>query len=118
MTVEADLLAVLGPLVSQRVYKLEAPAGIARPYITYQQVGGQTVSFLERAMPSKKHSRMQVNCWADDAATVAALMLSVEAAIVLAGQFQAEAIGAALDVDGSMVDLFGQQQDFGIWSDR
>lgn len=118
MTVEADLIAVLDPLVSGRVYKMEAPDGVARPYITYQQVGGQTVSFLERAMPSKKHGRMQINCWADDAATTAALMLAVESAVVLATAFQAEAIGAPLDVDGSMVDLFGQQQDFGIWSNR
>lgn len=118
MTVEADLIAALGTLVSDRVYKMEAPEGVERPYITYQQVGGQTVSFLERAMPSKKHGRFQINCWSDSAATTAALMLAVESAVVLAPAFQAEAISAPFDVDGSMVDLFGQQQDFGLWSDR
>lgn len=118
MTVEADLLAVLEPLVSQRVYATEAPAGVARPYITYQQVGGETLAFLERAMPSKKHGRFQINCWADTKPVVAALALAIESAIVLATAFQAEAMGAPLDVDGSMVDLYGMQQDFGIWSNR
>ena len=118
MTIEADLLAVLEPFVDGRVYKMEAPPDVPRPYITYQQTGGQTLRFLENALPSKKHGRFQLNLWADDAATVAAMALAVEGAIVLATAFQAEALGAPVDVDGSMVDLFGQQQDFGIWSER
>ena len=49
------------------------------PRITFQQVGGQAVNFLDSAVPSKKNARFQVNCWAvsrDDAAKISALSIS------------------------------------------
>lgn len=119
MTVEADLLAVLDPIFGERVYATQAPDDVGRPYAVYQQVGGVAIAFMERqAMPSKKNGRFQVNTWATTKEQVSALALQVEEAIVLATVFQAEALGAAVDVDGSAVSLFGMQQDFSIWSDR
>ncbi|ATA54581.1 hypothetical protein CKY39_16220 [Variovorax boronicumulans] len=119
MTVESDLLAVLEPLVGGRVYAVEAAAGVAAPYIVCQQIGGVAVAFLERsAMPSKKNGRFQINAWATTKEQVSALALAVEGAIVLSTRFQAEALGAPVDTDGSLVDLFGMQQDFSIWSNR
>ena len=119
MTVEADLIARLDSLFGGRVYANNAPEGVQAPYATYQQAGGVPVAFLERqSMPSKKNGRFQINTWAETKAEVAALALQVEAAVVLATAFQAEALGGPIDVDGSLVDLFGQQQDFSIWSTR
>lgn len=119
MTVEADLLAVLDPLFGGRVYATQAPDEVDRPYAVFQQTGGVAISFTERqTMPSKKNGRIQINTWATTKAEASALALQVEAAVVLAAAFQAEALGAAIDVDGSMVALFGMQQDFSIWSDR
>lgn len=119
MTVESDLLAVLEPLVGGRVYANEAPDSVATPYMVYQQVGGVAIAFLEKsAMPSKKNGRIQINTWTTTKAATAALALAVEAAVVLSTRFDAEALGAPVDVDGSLVDLFGQQQDFSVWSDR
>lgn len=119
MTVESDLLAVLEPLVGGRVYANEAPEGVATPYMVYQQVGGVTIAFLEKsAMPSKKNGRFQINTWSGTKAEVAALALAVEGVLVLSTRFDAAALGAPIDVDGSLVDLFGQQQDFSVWSDR
>jgi hypothetical protein len=119
MTVESDLLALLEPLVGGRVYATEAKNGVAAPYLVYQQVGGVAVAFLDRgAMPSKKNGRFQINTWAQTKVEVTALALIVESTLVLSTRFQAEALGAPIDVDGTLVDLFGMQQDFSIWSNR
>lgn len=119
MTVESNITAALTPLVAAgSVYPDLAPVGAPRPYITYQQVGGQSVDFLERAMPSKKNGRYQVNVWADTRAVAAALILQVEAAIVLATAFQASAQGAPISTFESDTKLYGAMQDFSVWSDR
>jgi hypothetical protein len=119
MTVEADLLTVLEPLVGGRVFAVQAEDGVVASYIVYQQVGGVSIAFLERsAMPSKKNGRFQINSWAATKAESSALADAIEAAIVLSTLFQAAALGSPIDVDGTLVDLFGMQQDFSIWSDR
>ena len=50
MTVEADLFNLLKTLVSNRAFPDFAPVNTTRPYITYQQIGGQVVVFTEGAM--------------------------------------------------------------------
>ncbi|HEY0063149.1 MAG TPA: DUF3168 domain-containing protein, partial [Telluria sp.] len=41
------------------------PEQTARPYITYQNVGGSPISFLDSTIPSKEFALVQVNVWAD-----------------------------------------------------
>ncbi len=50
MTVEADLFNLLKTLVSNRAFPDFAPVNTTRPYITYQQIGGEVVVFTEGAM--------------------------------------------------------------------
>lgn len=119
MTTEATLTATLAPLVATgSVYPDLAPIGAVRPYITYQQVGGETVAFLERAMPSKKNGRYQVNVWADTRADAAAIILQAETALVTNTAFQASALGAPIATFEPDTKLYGAMQDFSIWSDR
>lgn len=118
MTTEATLFNTLKTLVSSRVYPDIAPAGTVVPYITYQQVGGEALAFVENTLPSSKNGRYQVNVWASTRAAAAALALQVEAALVQASAFQARAVGAPAATHDTELGLYGTLQDFSIWSTR
>lgn len=115
MTVEADLFAALGPLAGNRVYPDVAPAGAVKPYITYQQVGGAAVSFLETALAGKRNARFQVNVWATTRVAAAALARSVEDTLVTSTTLRATVIGAMSAEHEPDTGLYGTRQDFSIW---
>lgn len=118
MTVESDLYNTVKTLVSNRVFPDVAPAGTTMPYITYQQVGGDAVTFLERALPSKKHGEFQLNVWCTSRSEAAALILQIESALVLATVFQAEPKMAPIAGYSDDMNTYGYLQHFSIWSDR
>ena len=118
MTVEENIVALLGPLVSNRVYPDTAPAGEPRPHITFQQVGGESIHFMERAVPSKKNGRFQVNVWSDTRLEAADLALQVENAFLTATTMQATPLGSPIALHEDDLNFYGTQQDFSIWSDR
>ncbi|MBS0427605.1 MAG: DUF3168 domain-containing protein [Proteobacteria bacterium] len=118
MTVEADLTILLQGLVGGRMFPDVAPEGTEAPYIVFQQVGGRSVAFLERAVPSNKHGRYQVAVWAKQRSEAAALGLQIEAAMLTATAFQVEALGAPIADHDSETGLRASRQDFGIWSQR
>lgn len=116
MTVEADLFATLGPLVSNRVYPLVGPEGGALPYITYQQVGGQPVNFMA-GLPSKRNGRFQVNTWAQTSTEALALIRQAEDAVRSATTLRATTEGGAVAQYDEETKLHGARQDFSIWFD-
>ena len=119
MTVEADITTALTPLVAAgSVYPDIGPVNAPRPYITYQQAGGESVSFMERALPSKENARIQVSVYADTRAAAKALIKQVEAALAAATAFQATALGASIGTYEQDTKLYGSLQDFSVWSDR
>jgi len=118
MTVEADIFNLLKGLTSNRVYPDVAPADAAKPYIVYQQVGGEAVVFIDNAVPSKQNGRFQISVWADTRAAAAAMALQIENSMTAATAFQARPLGAPIaryEADGP---VYGAQQDYSIWSDR
>lgn len=118
MTVLTDLYAVLGPLVGNRAYPDVAPADVARPYITYQRIGGQAGAFYGRTLPSKQHGMYQVNVWADTRVAAELLARQVEQALVGSTRFDCDPLSAPVDEYEEMMGLKGSRQDFSIWSDR
>ena len=55
MSVESDLFNVLRSLAADRVYRDLAPDDVsALPRITFQQIGGDAVNFIDPTVPSKK----------------------------------------------------------------
>lgn len=118
MSVESDIFNVLKGLVGNRVFPDFAPVTTQRPYITYQQIGGQAVSFLEKSLPSKKNGVYQINVWADTRAQGAALALGIEAALVAATAFEATPTGAPFGDFDADIPVYGCRQDFSIWSER
>jgi hypothetical protein len=101
--------------VTNRVYPDVAPELTARPYITYQQVGGSGVNFVAAAVPSKKNSRFQINVWADSRSSAAALAIQVEDALRVVAALQTTVLGAPVAMYDPETKLRGSRQDFSFW---
>jgi hypothetical protein len=115
MTVEASIYTALKTLVANRVYPDVAPFGAVKPFITYQQVGGTAVNFIDQSTPSKSNARFQVNVWADTRSAAALLSHQVEQALRTASGMQTTVLGqpvATYEVDTT---LYGTRQDFSFW---
>ena len=118
MTIEADLFNTLKTLVANRVYPDLAPIGTPRPFITYSQVGGEALAFLENTLPDKKNGRFQIDVYADSRAVCAAVALQVETVMTAAAAFQARAMGAPVSGYEPDVLICSSMQDFSVWSAR
>ena len=113
MTVEADIYNALKSLTANRVYRDVAPDSVtALPRITFQQVGGQSVNFLETTAPSRKNARFQVNAWGADRDSVAVLSRQIENAMRV---ILATVLAAPVAVYEYETKLYGTHQDFSIW---
>ena len=114
MALEANLNTLL-KTVFARVYPDVAPDPLpARPYCTYQQVGGQAVTFIDRALPGMRNARMQINVWSNTRLEAATLARQVEDLLRLATTFQAQPMGAMVADYEQTLKLYGTRQDFSI----
>lgn len=116
MTIEASLYAALKSLVGNRVFPDVAPEGTVTPYITYQQVGGSAVNFVDATVPSKKNSRFQINVWGETRSAVKAIAVQAEDALRVASGLQTTVLGAAVSLCEEETQLRGTRQDFSFWS--
>lgn len=118
MTIEAEIYSALNGLVGNRCFPDLAPLSTVRPYITYVQIGGEAISYLDNTVPDGKIGRFQINVWGDTRASVSALMLQVEAAMIQATAFQARPLSApSSDYDHDSL-VYGAMQDFSVFSTR
>jgi hypothetical protein len=104
--------------VATRVFPDFAPVSTARPYVTYQQIGGQAVNMLDRIVPNKRNATIQVNVWSDTRAEAMTLIQGIEDAIRATTVFQGEPVSAAMGDFDADVPVYGANQDFSIWADR
>lgn len=112
---EADLTALLKTIVI-RTYPDVAPEPLPlRPFCTYQQAGGEVVTYLDRTLPGKRNARMQVNIWSNTRLEAVTLAKQIEDALRLATVFQAQPAGAFVSVHEPDLKLYGTRQDFLIW---
>lgn len=118
MTMEKDIFDTLKGLVANRVFPDFAPVETARPYITWQQVGGKVINGLSNTTPDKKNAVVQVNVWADTRASANPLALQVEAALRTSSLFVAVPEAAFVGSYDADVPVYGTRQDFSIWSTR
>jgi hypothetical protein len=114
MTVQADIKTAIGSLVAGRVYPNVGKQGGAKPYLTYQQVGGVPVNFLT-GVPDKRNGRFQINAWAETDDAASALIRQVEDAVRLSTTLMATTEGGAVATYESDTKLHGYRQDFSIW---
>ncbi|WP_219118972.1 DUF3168 domain-containing protein [Janthinobacterium sp. UMAB-56] len=115
MTIEVQVFQALRQLVDGRVYPDLAPADVARPYIVYQQVGGDAVNFLDGAISSKRNSRMQVCAWAEARIEASTLIELAELALHAVTALQAVTLGAPVATYDEETTLRGARQDFSLW---
>lgn len=113
---ETALQTALDALVGGRCWPDVAPAGTARPYITWQQVGGEAPTYVDDTTPDQRNARVQINVWADRRLDAAALALSVEPALIAA--LSARPVGAPVATHDPDTGLRGMRQDFTIWAGR
>lgn len=114
MSVEADIRATFANLVDGRLYPDTAPDVPVFPYITYQQVGGNSRWFTEKAKPSHKHARLQFNVWARTRDAANRIARQIEDRF-MTGPFDAEPYGEFVALYEEKLKLYGTRQDFGVW---
>lgn len=117
MIIESELVAVVTPHCD-RVFPDTAPVDTARPYVTYQQIGGDPLTYVDDAVPTLKNGVFQFNVWADTRLEASALLLEIESALIVHAGFGARPTSAPMwDYDPDM-ERFCSRQDFSIWSAR
>lgn len=118
MTVESQIYDTLKGLVSNRCFPDFAPLGTVRPFITFEQTGGDALHYLNGELPDKKHGRFQIGVYADSRAICAAIALQVESAMATTTVFQSSAIHAPISDYASDVKIYSSTQNFSVFSDR
>lgn len=117
MTLEENLTAVL-TAICPRTYPDVAPPNTALPYITWQQIGGDAITCVDRTFPSKRNALVQVTVWSARRTEAASLIQRCERELIETTAFQASPVAApAADYDSDM-DRRSARQDFSIWADR
>lgn len=117
MSLETTLVTLLTPICPTIFYDI-ADFGTPAPYVTYQQIGGDAPTFIDREVPSKRCAMMQINVYATTRGESLQMMLQIESALTLTPLLQAKPEGALhADIDDD-TDLRTAVQDFIIWSDR
>jgi len=111
MSMESDLFTLL-KTVCPRVFPDIAPTSTAKPYITWQQIGGAVLNPLDNSVPGKRNAVIQINVWSATRAEANALMNQVEDAM---RPFPARPQSALFaDYDHDML-TYSAQQDFELW---
>lgn len=117
MSTESLLFTTLKGLVSDRVYPDVGPAGVAVPYITWQQVGGASINFLDTStLPSKANGRFQINTWAATRAEANALAKQVENAVRATTSLQPTVLSQPVATTDEETGRKGYRQDFSLWN--
>lgn len=118
MTVEASIFSALKSLVGNRCFPDFAPLGTVRPFITFEQTGGDALHYLDGALPDKKNGRFDIGVYADTRAECASIALAVESAMATASAFQSTAIHAPISDYASDVKIYSSNQNFSVFSTR
>lgn len=119
MSVEAELTTLL-KTVCPRVYPDVAPAGVARPYVTYTGIGGKPMRFLDNTAGDKRNTIMQVNVWSSTRLETMTLIRAIEDALCASSTLTATPMDEPFSSYEEDADppIYGANQDFSIYSTR
>jgi hypothetical protein len=115
MTIETALVSALAATFSNRVYPdtNDDPAGLVLPYVTFQQVGGAPLNYLD-GVPTARNARMQFNVWAKTRQEANTLMRSIDV-IVRSAPFHGTSLGDLIATYEPITKTRGAMQDFSLW---
>lgn len=114
---ETDLSALLKTMCD-RVYADVAPLGTAKPYVTWQQIGGPSMRYADNTAMDKRWPLVQVNVWGANRLEALALIRSIEDALCASTAFDVEPQGEPLSTYEPDTKLHGSIQRFSIWAPR
>ncbi len=117
MTMEADLNTLL-KTKCPRVFPDVATSGTTLPYVTWQGIGGESLSFLDNTAGDKRNTLMQINVWSSTRLQALQLIREIEDAMRASGAFVCRPIGEPLSTYEPDVPVYGCLQRFEIWSSR
>lgn len=117
MSMESDLAALL-QWVCERSYPDVAPEGTAAPYITWQQLGGETLRYGDNTPMDKRFPLVQVSVWASTRLAALGLIRQVEDALCASSAFTALPQGEPLSLYEDDTQLYGSIQRFDILAAR
>lgn len=115
MSLEENLYTLL-QAQCPRVFPDVAPLSTPRPYITYQQIGGDDLAFVDDTLPNTRSPEVQINYWADTRTAAKALALQTRDALMVSPAMQARPIGGIVDDFDDDMQRYGSRQDFSIWA--
>lgn len=115
---ETLLYSILSPLCSGRVFPDHASYDTERPFITYQQVGGDLIRPLNKSIPNMQNALVQVNVWNVSPVSAKELALQVEDAIRTSELFSGQPASGMVAFYEEGLDIYGVRQDFSIWYSR
>lgn len=114
MSLEIQIFQALKDLVDERVYPDIAPDA-ELPYITYQQVGGEAVNFVDGAIPDRSNARIQIDVWAATRLQASQISAAVESTIRALSALQPTVLSARVDTYDPPTGARGAMQDFSLW---
>jgi hypothetical protein len=117
MSMESDLNTLLVALCPQ-VFPDVAPEGTALPYVTWQELGGQTMRALDNTALDKRHTYLQINVWDATRAGALTLIRAIEDALCASAAFTARPEGEPLSMYEPDTYLYGSLQRFGVYAAR
>lgn len=116
MSIETDLVALL-KAINPRTYPDVAPEGTTTPYVTYQQIGGESIRYADNTADSR-FPTIQVNVWSRTRMEASTLIQQIEDALCAAPAFQATPQGDAMSRYEPDTQLYGSIQRFDVFGPR
>lgn len=117
MSFEPDLQALL-LTKCPRTYPDIAPNGTAKPFLTWQGLGGEALGYLDNTEADKRNTLVQVNAWATTRLQSLSLIRSIETAMRGSAAFTATPQGEAVGTYEDDTQLYGCVQRFEIYATR
>lgn len=117
MSMESDLVTLLKAICT-RTFPDVAPELTAKPYITWQGIGGESLRFVENTAADKRNTLMQINVWSATRLEALTLIRQIEDALCVTGAFTVKPQGEPLSTMEPDTNLYGCIQRFEIWSIR
>ncbi len=117
MSLESDLQALL-EAICPRVFADFAQLKTAKPYVTWQQIGGRAVTFVDNLVPSKENAYVQINVWSTTRSEAKTIAKQIESAMTTTTAFQARPVSAVVSDSDSDLHIYSTRQDFDCWANR
>ena len=117
MSMESDLVTLL-KTVCTRTFPDVAPELTAKPYVTWQGIGGESLRFVENTAADKRNTLMQINVWSATRQEALTMIRQIEDAICASALFTGTPQGEPLSTFEPDTDSYGCIQRYEIWSTR